>query len=181
MLYIFLTVWLWLCYLKTINTSFYECNKLKHYIKTLYRTNGDTKVKTPPAVDTSPIASKKSRKRKILDDSSDEEDTTEATVVTNKTNNTGSSGSPSSSSVAATVSDDLPCSSASLQPLPDIMSTPPKRVTGNTCVCLSVCICLSVRVSVCVCLCVCMHACVSVCVSVHLSVYLSMHACVYVY
>ena len=105
-----------------------------------FRTNGDNKVKTASAVDTSPIANKKSRKRKILDDS-DEEDATESTLATNSTD---SSSPPSSSNITATVSDDLPCSSASLQQSPNILNTPPKRLTGNmhVCTCVSVCACV---------------------------------------
>ena len=133
--------------------------KITHF--TLYSSNGDSKVKTAAVDDTSPIASKKSRKRKILDDSEGEEEADTSVSVSEK-NDVTSANSPSSDSVTATVSDvDLPCSSASLQQSPDVLSTPPKRLTGITrvyvrvCVrawymcayiCLSVYVCLSVHI-----------------------------------
>ena len=104
------------------------------------------------AVDTSPIANKKSRKRKILDDS-DEEDDSIANSMPITNNITSSNSPPASNNAVDTVSDvDLPCSSASLQQSPNVLSTPPKRLTGilyNI-----VCVCLSVCLSVCLCACV---------------------------
>ena len=86
----------------------------------------------------SPIANRKSRKRrKVLDDSEGEEDKNSESLP--EKNNLANTSISSPNSVTATVSDtDLPCSSTSLQQPTDILSTPPKRLTGIVCVMLFV-------------------------------------------
>ena len=86
----------------------------------------------------SPIAKKKSRKRKVLDDSEGEEENSESLPEKNDLANTSTS---SPNSVAATISDaDIPCSSTALQQSTDMLSTPPKRLTGMVYIMYIICL-----------------------------------------
>jgi len=75
---------------------------------------------TSVAGDSSPISSKKvSRKRAIIDDDSDEDITPPVTKHDTP---------PSIDTTGRDI--DQPCSSSSLQTSPNLLKTPPKRVTG---------------------------------------------------